>query len=358
LGLIFAIILGIGLNIYELQVSLQRTLEGFSRMNIALITTGGTIASVVETSIQPTAHSSAQTPLLLVEHFHQTHPAFGVTFDHFAPYAILSENLTHAHWKHLITTIESLDTALYDGIIITHGSDTLGYSAALLGLYFHDYALPIALVASNYPLSHPHANGHANFAAALFAMNALVTPLVFVPYQNPNSASVALYAALEMTQIGQLTDSVTTPLGAIGSYDGQNVTLLPYTKIALNAPFAPLFYSDFFTFTPYPSLSYERFAFQPNDVILHTLYHSGTLHSDTAIAFAQKCQANGVALYFAPMSATSTPYATTQALIDAGATLIVDTTIELSTVKLLLAYGNAWERDAIEHLLTQKLLVR
>ena len=61
---------------------------------------------------------------------------------------------------------EQIESEKYDGIIITHGTDTLQYTSAMLGYMFDDVSIPIVLVSSNYVLEDKRANGLINLSKA------------------------------------------------------------------------------------------------------------------------------------------------------------------------------------------------
>ncbi|MGN0505234.1 MAG: asparaginase domain-containing protein, partial [Lachnospiraceae bacterium] len=43
----------------------------------------------------------------------------------------------------------------YDGIIITHGTDTMAYTASILSFMLRNIPIPVVLTGSQLPLSHP-----------------------------------------------------------------------------------------------------------------------------------------------------------------------------------------------------------
>ena len=72
-----------------------------------------------------------------------------------------------SHLNLLISCIREQLTKDIDGIIVTHGTDTLPFTAAALGMCFAYAKVPILLVSSNYILDDPRANGLTNFTAAV-----------------------------------------------------------------------------------------------------------------------------------------------------------------------------------------------
>lgn len=139
-------------------------------MNITVIFTGGTIGSSVQQNFVST---DTQMPYRLLAMYEAEQKKKGAAIPNFrteAPYTTLSEYMDGSHLNRLITCVHSLlitDHPDIDGIIITHGTDTLPFTAATLGMCFAYAKIPILLVSSNYILDDPRANGLTNFAAAV-----------------------------------------------------------------------------------------------------------------------------------------------------------------------------------------------
>ena len=136
--------------------------------NILVVFTGGTIGSSV---CNGEINTDTQTHFLLLSQFKMRYPQMEIHFTTLQPYEILSENLTPSVWTLLIQTIENANPSIYDGIIITHGTDTLAYTSAALTFYFHALDVPIFLISSHYPLSDIRSNGLDNFS---FAVNSII----------------------------------------------------------------------------------------------------------------------------------------------------------------------------------------
>lgn len=112
---------------------------------ILMITTGGTIAST------QTAHGLA--PGMSAEDILSYIPAVNqICRVHTMQVCNLdSTNVTPAHWRLLVETIEA-NYAAYDGFVICHGTDTLAYTAAALSYMIQNSAKPIVITGAQKPI--------------------------------------------------------------------------------------------------------------------------------------------------------------------------------------------------------------
>lgn len=111
---------------------------------ILLIGTGGTIASDI-------------TPQGLSPNFDASELAASVPglekickADCLALYSLDSTNISPGHWFKIADTIKEYYGA-YDGFVITHGTDTMAYTAAALSYLIQDSSKPIVLTGSQRP---------------------------------------------------------------------------------------------------------------------------------------------------------------------------------------------------------------
>jgi L-asparaginase len=259
-----------------------------------------------------------------------------VSFTTVQPYQILSENLSTEAWTTLISAIENENPQNYDGIIVTHGTDTLAYTAAALGFYFHALNVPIFLVSSHLPLSNENANGLENFSLAVEKIVTENLTGVFVPYRNPNEKMVTLHKATRLTCSPQLSSDF---------FSVANVNLVP--KAIFNMPLKPYFSARILMIKPYPSLNYDNFNLKNVDAVLHDLYHSGTActtaewgENQSLLKFIERCKAENVAVYLAPALKSEDAYQSMFELNLSGATMLWNMTLEATYVKLSLVYGN------------------
>ncbi len=174
-------------------------------MKILVIFTGGTIGSSVNDGwISP----NKNTKKLLIENYKQK---FGnqVEFLTAEPYTILSENLDAKHLNLLIEEVRKAVSQNYDGIIVTHGTDTLQYSATALSFALGNSCTPIILVSSNYPLNEERANGNTNFEAAIEFIKQRQGKGVFVAYRNGDNRPY-FHAGINLLTHQEYDDSIYT----------------------------------------------------------------------------------------------------------------------------------------------------
>ena len=322
--------------------------------NILIVFTGGTIGSV---TAENTIKTSGDAPFTLLEMFRQRYKnQQQIQFTAIQPLQILSENLAPPAWKILIEAIEAESIGLYDGIIITHGTDTLAFTAAACSFYFNAVNLPILLVSSNYPLENPRANGLENFICAIEFILQINQPGVFVPYRNPQQPT-QLHKGSRLASSLQLSGDFFSVQGK--SYlqyeDEQFLTLnaapLSSPKYQLKADFS----KRILLIKPYPGLDYSSFDLSKIDVVLHDLYHSGTACSSvqwgenlSLLAFIRRCREQDTPIYLAPAIKSANAYETTRALLDEGAEMIWNMSLESAYAKLLLAYANFKDEREIQ----------
>ena len=80
-----------------------------------------------------------------------------------------SANATPQDWNRITRTIEAHHDA-YDGFVVTHGTDTLAYTAAALTMSLENLGKPVILTGSMLPLSEPGNDGQRNLRDTLEAI--------------------------------------------------------------------------------------------------------------------------------------------------------------------------------------------
>jgi len=334
--------------------------------NILVVFTGGTIGS---TASEGTIDTSSDAPFKLTQQFQQhyeNHQQLHIST--IQPLQILSENLAPCVWQTLIAAIEAQQSDQYDGIIITHGTDTLAYTAAALSFYFNTIKIPMLLVSSDYPLDDNRANGPENFICAVEFILQNIQAGVFVPYRNQQQTT-QVHRGSRLTCSLQLSGDFFSVQGkSFMQFENRQFSLLnPSAKSILskNSPLPegegwvrgikytkiPQIKANFsdrvLMIKPYPGLNYDNFNLENVDAVLHDLYHSGTACASTQwgenyslLGFIKRCGEQNIKVYLAPAIKSANAYQSTRTLIEQGAEMIWNMSIEAAYVKLMLAYGN------------------
>jgi L-asparaginase len=322
-------------------------------MKVHVILTGGTIGSSLRTD-----GTLAPTDLGKLAR------GKGESITYSSPYTILSENLTPHRWNKLISHFRSLDLSDMDAVFITHGTDTLAYTANLLALLLHGFDKPVFLIAANLPFSAEGSNGPANFKAALAAADGGVENGVYVPWKHPSAPGEAnLLKAETLLQSADFSNTfrvVTDPAfnnlnrlaarvrSELTNKAGRRKPFFP-EEFNHNAPLvnlAPTLLANVLAIRPYPGIRYDGYDLSHVTTILHGTYHTFTA-ADTEeapwslTAFAAAAKTQGVPLYMAPLpSNPEKRYASIKRIIDTGEVIpLPDTSFEMAFALLTILFS-------------------
>lgn len=124
---------------------------------ILLLATGGTIAS------RETEHGLC--PALTAADLCAAIEAEGTMIESVDLLALDSTNITPAHWQTIARKIAACRTD-YDGFIITHGTDTMAYTAAALYYMLENIDRPVVLTGAQRPLGTDGSDAEGNLRLA------------------------------------------------------------------------------------------------------------------------------------------------------------------------------------------------
>ena len=124
---------------------------------ILLIATGGTIAS------RETAHGLR--PALSGEDMRTAIGAADAAIEVIDLLSLDSTNIAPSHWQMIARRVADVRTD-YDGFIITHGTDTMAYTAAALYYMLENIDHPVVLTGSQRPLSRDGSDAEQNLRLA------------------------------------------------------------------------------------------------------------------------------------------------------------------------------------------------
>ena len=130
---------------------------------VLLLSTGGTIASKVD------YRTGGVTPALSASELNAAIPELAkiANIDAEVLFSEYSENLQPEHWKKIAEKLDTCSKSEYKGIVITHGTDTMQYTAAFLSFALSGFHIPIALVGSQRSSDRPSSDAALNLISAV-----------------------------------------------------------------------------------------------------------------------------------------------------------------------------------------------
>ncbi|MFT0899087.1 Glu-tRNA(Gln) amidotransferase subunit GatD [Candidatus Methanoprimaticola sp. MG2] len=157
---------------------------------IVLIGTGGTIASYVD------YRTGAVHPALSTSDMVNAVPEIRdiANIDARVLFSIFSENMDPAHWQELAKAVAEEINDGADAIIIPHGTDTMGYTAAALAFMLGDVPKPVILVGAQRSSDRPSSDASSNLMACVrFATGADRSGVFVVMHDTPGDDSFAVH---------------------------------------------------------------------------------------------------------------------------------------------------------------------
>ena len=162
--------------------------EGLPRVSI--VSTGGTIASRVDYVTGGVYAAISSRDLLSI--VPELADIARVEAD--ILYSVFSENINSSHWSVMARRAKEKIKEGCSGVVITHGTDTLGYSAAALSFALQNLPVPVVLVGSQRSSDRPSSDSATNLVAAVtVASKAPFAEVVVGMHDTTSDDSVAFH---------------------------------------------------------------------------------------------------------------------------------------------------------------------
>jgi glutamyl-tRNA(Gln) amidotransferase subunit D len=132
---------------------------------VTIISTGGTIASRVD------YRTGGVRPALTASDLYSVVPELAgiARIDTQILFSLFSENITPQHWKELANFVANQVAEGVDGVVIAHGTDTMGYTAAALSFALQNLPVPVVIVGSQRSADRPSSDAATNVIGAVAA---------------------------------------------------------------------------------------------------------------------------------------------------------------------------------------------
>ncbi len=266
--------------------------------NITVIFTGGTIGSLQK---QSWVGLDASAQYMLLNPFQERYR--DVSFSVKTPYAILSEHLSGRELNLLQDAILETLREKPDGIIVTHGTDTLQYTATAMEYAFANAGVPIVFVSAAYPLEHPATNGYINFEAAVELIRGHDDGGVYVSYKNEDQSKVNIHIPSRLFQHGEQSANLYSLRNAVyATYDGA-ITRCGMLPASPSSDYGVVCYSETSSILTVESVPGSAYNYMLDSVgaILLKPYHSATLNtaSDAFAGFCRRAQREEIPVFVA-----------------------------------------------------------
>lgn len=155
---------------------------------LAIISTGGTIASRID------YRTGAVTSQFNAEDILRAIPGLSgiARYRTIQLYQILSENMTPAIWRELAQAIHKEIAGGVSGIIVTHGTDTMAYSAAAVS-FMLETPVPIVFVGSQRSADRPSSDNAMNALCSASAATGDLGEVAVVMHATTNDDRCAIH---------------------------------------------------------------------------------------------------------------------------------------------------------------------
>jgi len=192
---------------------------------VTIISTGGTIASRVD------YRTGAVRPALTASDLYSVVPELAniARIDAHVLFSLFSENITPKHWTEIAKAVSNQISKGADGVVIAHGTDTMGYTAAALSFALQDLPVPVILVGSQRSADRPSSDAATNLIGAVTtAGKAPFAEVAVAMHETTSDTSVVLHRGTKVrkchTSRRDTFRSVnTTPMGRV---QNQKITML------------------------------------------------------------------------------------------------------------------------------------
>jgi glutamyl-tRNA(Gln) amidotransferase subunit D len=327
------------------------------KKDVAVISTGGTIASYVD------YRTGAVHPAISAEELVFSVPELLDLCNIRAKvlYSILSENMRVSHWAGLAKAVAAELNSGAVGVIVPHGTDTMGYTSAALSFMLRSLTGPVICVGSQRSSDRPSSDAIMNLLAAthLCVGSDLAEVVVLMHGESSDSYCHAHRGTKVRKMHSSRRDAFKSiNVDPIAKVEGANISFLSdYTRRAKG----PVEVRDKIDGRAsmlhfYPGFEADHFDLIAQHVRGVVVAGSGLGHvSEEIIGSIKKAVRAGVHVYVTTQclygSVNLNVYSTGRDMIAAGAIPLGDMLPETAYVKLMWAMGQAEDPEEIRKIM-------
>jgi glutamyl-tRNA(Gln) amidotransferase subunit D len=165
---------------------------------VTIVSTGGTIASRVD------YRTGAVRPAISARDLYSIVPELSnlAVVDTEILFSVFSEDLTPKHWKKTAETVAKHIRNGADGVVVTHGTDTMGYTAAALSFALQNLPVPVILVGAQRSEDRPSSDAALNLVdAVLAASKAPFAEVAVAMHESVSDEAVVLHRGTKVRKL-------------------------------------------------------------------------------------------------------------------------------------------------------------
>jgi glutamyl-tRNA(Gln) amidotransferase subunit D len=207
---------------------------------VAILGTGGTIASRVD------YRTGAVHPAVSAEELYALIPELSeiANIEPKILMSIFSENMEPSQWSLLAESVSKAVSDGVAGVVITHGTDTMGYTAAALAFALAGVPVPVILVGAQRSSDRPSSDAFLNLVGGVWiAANAPFSGVYLAMHVNESDDEIALHVATRVrkdhTSARGAFDSIGIPYAAVWTRRGLEKVMDSLPKRVTAAGFKP-----------------------------------------------------------------------------------------------------------------------
>jgi glutamyl-tRNA(Gln) amidotransferase subunit D len=169
---------------------------GFPKVTI--ISTGGTIASRVD------YRTGGVRPALTADDLYSVVPELANVADIETQIllSLFSENITPRDWGDIAQAVAKRVSDNVSGVVIAHGTDTMGFTAAALSFALQNLPVPVVIVGSQRSADRPSSDAATNLlGAVLAASKAPFAEVVVAMHETTSDNSIAIHRGTKVRKL-------------------------------------------------------------------------------------------------------------------------------------------------------------
>src|SRR5438093_11201595 len=249
---------------YKDYFSHKNTDQNFSKgdlPNLSLLSTGGTISSKID------YRTGGVIADLTAKELNDSNPEL-VKIANIDPEVVLteySENIKPEHWSLIAKKVaNNILSSKYEGIIVSHGTDTMHYTSAALSFALQNPPIPVVLVGAQRSSDRPSSDASLNLiGACTFATKSKVSGVFVAMHYSISDDVIACHIGTRVRK------NHTSRRDAFHSIDVSPFSLVKKDQIEISNQYTDLIFQQ-------RSKSFERMIVRrnfENKVSLLTFYH-------------------------------------------------------------------------------------